>query len=249
VLIGCRSFAAEVTQRLGTDPARFTIVPGAVDTSRFRPTSLPRGGTRLLCHGRVDRRKGVLDLLEAMPAIRRAVPGTTLVVSGVGPDLAEARARAERPDLAGPVTFTGYVAYDQVPHVYAGADVFVSPTYAEGFSNTILEAMACGVPVVATRSVGVVDCIRDGENGLLVDVGDIPALAQACTLALLDRRCAARLRHTALTDARERYAWPVVAEGVLDAYEHARVRRPAAPWRLDTPVDPGCRFRAAPSLL
>ena len=69
-----------------------------------------------------------------------------------------------------------------VPRVYHRAHVFVSPTYAEGFSNTILEAMASRLAVVSCRSVGVVDCIRDGENGLLTEPGDRAGLAHALRL-------------------------------------------------------------------
>lgn len=88
--------------------------------------------------------------------------------------------------LEGSVEQTGYVAYDAVPEVYRSCDIFVSPTYAEGFSNTILEAMALGLPVVSTRAVGVVDCIRDDENGLLAEPGDVPALAAALTRIIAD---------------------------------------------------------------
>ena len=76
VLIGCRSFADEVTQRLGTNPARFTIVPGAVDVARFAPHPRPGGGPPvLLYHGRVDARKGVLDMLDAQAPLARGGGG------------------------------------------------------------------------------------------------------------------------------------------------------------------------------
>ncbi len=86
---------------------------------------------------------------------------------------------------------TGYVDYADVPEVYRRADIFVSPTYAEGFSNTILEAMASGLAVVSCRAVGVVDCIRDGENGLLTEPGDVPALTAALRRVLPTRPSAA----------------------------------------------------------
>jgi glycosyltransferase involved in cell wall biosynthesis/sugar phosphate isomerase/epimerase/LmbE family N-acetylglucosaminyl deacetylase len=141
VLIGSPTFAQEVTDRLGTDPARFTIVPGAVDTTRFRPGPAgTEGDPTLLYHGRVDRRKGILDLLDALDRLDRPAD---LVVSGIGPDLDAARERAEGDDR---VRFTGYAGYDAAPDVYRHGGVFVSPTYAEGFSNTILEAMASGLP-------------------------------------------------------------------------------------------------------
>ena len=76
-----------------------------------------------------------------------------------------------------------------MPELYRRHHLFASPTYAEGFSNTILEAMASGLAVLSCRAVGVVDCIRDGENGLLVESGDIAAQAGALPSLVTDRNC------------------------------------------------------------
>jgi glycogen synthase len=258
VLIGSRSFAQEVVDRLGVAMERFTFVPGAVDTSRFVPTPHERRGSdprrsrerrgsepRRLCllyHGRVDRRKGILDLLDALDLMREPA---RLVVSGIGPDLDAARERAEGD---GRVRFLGYAPYDEVPEVYGHGDVFVSPTYAEGFSNTILEAMACGLPVVSTRSVGVVDCLRDGDNGVLVDPGDVAGLARALDRVAADSALRERMRDRALAEVRSTYAWPVVAGLVMQAYQRVASTVPDTAWTLPDAVEP-CRFRAAPHLL
>ncbi len=82
--------------------------------------------------------------------------------------------------------FTGYADYETVPAIYRDADIFVSPTYGEGFSNTILEAMASGLATLSCFAVGVNDCLRDGENGLLVEPGDIQGQAEALE-SLIDR--------------------------------------------------------------
>lgn len=138
LLIGGRSFVAEVCDRLGSDPDRFTIVPGAVDTTRFRPPEGWQPGdaadpVRLFYHGRVDRRKGVLDFLDALSLLRLRGTPFSAIISGIGPDVEPARDLAA--DLGFPesqVRFTGYAEYDAVPDLYAMGDVFVSPTYAEG---------------------------------------------------------------------------------------------------------------------
>ena len=241
LLIGSRSFAGEVTERLGTDPARFTIVPGAVDTTRFAPGD-GAGRTALLYHGRVDRRKGILDLLDALDRLEHPAE---LVVSGIGPDLDAARKRAAGDAR---VRFTGYAGYDEAPAVYRQGGVFVSPTYAEGFSNTILEAMASGLPVVSTRSVGVVDCVRDGENGLLVEPGDVDGLAGALDRVLGDAPLRERLAAAALAEVRATYAWPRVAGLIVAAYERVRGTAPDDDWSWPPGPDP-CRFRAEPHLL
>ena len=122
----------------------------------------------------------MLDFLDALERLWEAGQPFDATISGIGPDVDAARERADAIGFtAHQVRFTGYADYDTVPDLYRQADVFVSPTYAEGFSNTILEAMASGLAVVSTHSVGVSDCLRDGENGLLVNPGDVPALAKA----------------------------------------------------------------------
>ncbi len=242
VLIGSPSFRDEVVGHHGTDPARFTIVPGATDTAAFRPGPRPLGALAdppvLLFHGRVDRRKGVLDLLAALPEHVR------LVVSGIGPDLDEARASAD-----GRTTFLGRVAPEQAPAVYRTADVFVSPTYSEGFSNTVLEAMSSGLPIVSTRSVGVVDCLTDGVNGLLHEPGDVAGLRASLDRVLGDAALRSRLATTALEQARRLYSWPVLARAVEGVYGSVTGVAPDLDWSLAADVDPSCRFRAAAHLL
>ncbi len=142
----------------------------------------------------------------------------------------------------------GYVDYDDVPAVYRGADIFVSPTYAEGFSNTILEAMASRLAVVSCRSVGVVDCIRDGENGLLTEPGDRPALADALRRVLRDGALRRRLADAALAECREVYSWAKVGRQIMDVYAGVAGQVPDLAWSPDLPILP-CRFRAEPHLL
>ena len=183
VLIGGTSFAREVHERLGTPMERFTYVPGAVDTTRFTPGKAVGDPVRILYHGRVDRRKGVLDFIEAGT---RLTGDWRATISGIGPDLEPAKELVAERGLADRIAFTGYADYADVPAIYRAHDLFASPTYAEGFSNTILEAMASRLAIVSCHAVGVSDCLRDGENGLLVEPGDIEA--PSARVAASDRR-------------------------------------------------------------
>ncbi|WP_432546275.1 glycosyltransferase family 4 protein [Kineococcus sp. SYSU DK004] len=273
VLIGSRTFADEVVEHHGTDPERFTLLGGATDTRAFTPPSeeavgsLDRDGdgvTTLVFHGRVDRRKGVLDLLHALAALRAEGRPVRLVVSGIGPDVAAVAALVDELGLGGAVEQRGYVAYADAPSVYAGTDVFCSPTSSEGFSNTILEAMAAGLPVVTTRSVGVVDCVRDGENGLLHEVGDVAGLTDALRRLLDDPDLARELAGKALQEVRDVWSWPALTDRIEAVYERLAGTRPDTSWTaLPEPervtsagrgVEPAadgdpCRFLAAPHLL
>ena len=248
VLIGCASFRDEVVERLGVDPGLFRLVPGAVDTGQFHPAGDHVPGVageppRLLYHGRVDRRKGALDFLDALAMLPPDSYAAT--ISGIGPDLEPARAKAEALQLD--VRFSGYSPYEEAPTRYREADIFVSPTYAEGFSNTVLEAMASGLPILSCDAVGVRDCLRNEDNALLTQPGDIAAQAAALARLLADRPLRARLSATALAECRETYSWRTVAGLIMDTYAEVASRAP-------NPVDPvlpvtECRFRAAPHLL
>ena len=250
VLIGCRSFAEEVMDRLGTDPDRFTIVPGAVDTGRFMPNLTRTAGRPpvLLYHGRVDARKGALDLIEAARLVADAGVSFQLTVSGIGPDHDAVAARIVERGLSNQAHMTGYVDYDDVPSIYHNADIFVSPTYAEGFSNTVLEAMASGLACVSCNSVGIVDCLRDDDNGLLCDAGDVSGLAKALTRVLTDGPLRERLAMTALEECRRVYSWSAVGRQIMDVYAKVAARPIDTSFAIALPRDP-CRFRATPHLL
>ncbi len=251
VLIGCRSFADEVIGRLGTDPSRFTIVPGAVDVGRFRPDRAwrdPKAPPVLLYHGRVDRRKGVLDMIEALRRLDREGTAFRLVLSGIGPDLDAAVRELDACGLMRRTTLRGYVDYDHAPGAYHGADIFVSPTYAEGFSNTILEAMATGLATISCRAVGVVDCLRDNENGLLTEPGDIDGLTDGLRRLITDPALRRRLAGTALAECREVYSWSAVSDRIMTVYGAVAGRAPDRAFEPVLPRDP-CRYRADPHLL
>ena len=260
LLIGSKSFAGEVHENHGTPLSRFTVVPGAVDATRFRPrTGWQTGEWQdpaqpvILYHGRVDRRKGALDLLDAFATLRRrshpVALRTRLLYSGIGPDTAAVAERVATLKLNDSFTSLGYVNYDDVPAVYRRADLFASPTYSEGFSNTILEAMSAGLPIVSCHAVGVVDCLRDGENGLLVQPGDIHSLADALGRLLDDAPLRRRLAATAYEEVHRLYSWPVVARQIEGIYETVRTTEPDDTWTLRVPPDPACRYRSAPHLL
>ncbi len=254
LLIGGDSFVAEVSERLGTPPERFTIVPGAVDTERFRPADEGRVGAagspvRLLYHGRVDRRKGALDFLDALAILRTRNVPFRAIVSGIGPDLDASKARAaELGFSADAVRFTGYADYDAVPAIYREADVFVSPTYAEGFSNTILEAMASGLANLSCFAVGVEDCLRDNENGLLVRPGDVTAQADRLERLIVDDALRRRIARAGLEECRRVYSWNAVGRRIMRVYADVIGKPFGGPVDPVLPMTP-CRFRAEPHLL
>ena len=260
LIIGCDSFRDEVVQNHGTAPQRFTIIPGATNTEQFRPRSAKLGElrqpARLLYHGRVDARKGSLDFIQCGKALIDAGFAIRLIVSGIGPDYDATLALARELGIAEHTEFPGEAAYSEAPARYHDGDIFLSPTYAEGFSNTILEAMASGLPIVSTRTVGVVDCIRDGENGLLVEAGDRAALTAATRTLLEQPELRQKLATTALEEVHATYSWPVVAAQIEAEYRRLIGTPVDGTWTDIITVDEraydadlSCRFRTQPHLL
>ncbi|CAM4135420.1 hypothetical protein COSO111634_33760 [Corallococcus soli] len=146
--------------------------------------------------------------------------------------------------------------YAEAPDLYRSGDVFVSPTYSEGFSNTLLEAMASGLPIVSTRAVGVVDCLEDGRDALLVPPKDSDALADAIARMLDDAPLRERLATTALEEVRKLYSWQAVGRTIQGIYAQMTGTRPDTRWThlydpatTEAHADPSCRFRSAPHLL
>jgi glycosyltransferase involved in cell wall biosynthesis len=173
------SIAAELA-RQGFPADRVVVLPNAVDTSRFRTraASRPDGPFTAVVVGRLVREKGLEALLDAWAAAFRGKDGAVrLRLVGGGPLDGSLRARANELAIASQVELLGPT--DRVEEVLAEADVGVLPSRIEGLSNALLEFMASGLPVIATRVSGSEDFVRPGRNGWLVEVGEVPSLAAA----------------------------------------------------------------------
>jgi len=156
---------------------RIFEVPHGIDLSRFPVrTALPARPSVLFLTS-VQDRKGIFTLLDAFERVAKAVPGVELVVAGSGPALGEVQRRAAT--MAGcAIRFIGPVAREHIGPVMRAHSVYCLPSIGEPFGMTILEAMACGLPVVATRVGGIPDLLSD-EGGRLVPPRDADALATA----------------------------------------------------------------------
>jgi phosphatidylinositol alpha-mannosyltransferase len=196
--------------------AQWEIIPNGVDTTFFRP-GLGRGGSRteprLLWLGRIEPRNDLATALEAMPRILERHPGARLTVVGDGPWRSRLE-RVARP-LGPSVRFAGY-ANGGRPGYYRGSDVYLCPTTRASFGVTLLEAMACGTPLVVSD----LPAFRDlaGECGaVFAPMRDGEAWAEAVN-DLIDDPVRRRDMSLAGQEVARRYAWPAVARRVLEVY-------------------------------
>lgn len=197
------------------------VFPGLRLQMLKNPIAVPSDGRpcagevpRVLFLGRIRDKKGVFDLIDAMAVVRRSVPNAELVLAGDG-DVALARQRADALGLGDAVRLPGWLEGEAKFEAIRRSDVMALPSYFEGFPIGVLEAMAMGSLVVATRVGGIPDLIRDGENGLLLEAGDVAALARQLEIGLTDRAQRARMVERAQHDAQAYRSGPVV--GALKA--------------------------------
>lgn len=205
------ALARTTRDQLGV-PNHIHVVPNFVDPDRFERARDHEGarrwarpGEKILVHISNFRPvKRVLDVVAVFEQVRHEMPARLLLV-GDGPERSKVEQRCRRCDICDDITFVGNLA--RVEEILTGADLFVLPSEIESFGLAALEAMACGVPVIATGVGGLPEVVRDGEDGLLFEVGDVDAMGAAAIELLRDEPRWARMsesaRSRALDDFRE----------------------------------------------
>ena len=210
---------------LGIPAAKVEVVPNGVDGTLFQDAPKRRGGGdgwRLLYVGRLEEAKGVGVLLQALARLQRQRTDWHLTLIGGNPFTGAAETfRHQCTDLGldGCVDFLDEVPWAEVPGHMQQADLFLLPSFSEGLPLAMLEAMACGLPVISTRCGGpeeLVDC----EVGLLVEVGDVAGLEAAIAAMLDDYQRYDRDRIQARTV--ERYDYRHIARRIAQLYERLR---------------------------
>ncbi len=229
-----RIFVSDVVREYVTRyfPGDYTIIPNGIDCARFSSPKIEPiarfndGRPNILFVGRMEKRKGFRHLIRAYPHIKEAVPDARLLVVGAYSDREKAPflryARAHR--LHG-IHFVGYVSPEELPRYHRTATLLCAPsTGFESFGIVLLEAMAAGLPIVASDIAGYRSVVQGCEQGILVPPGDGQAIAQAAITLLQNPALRAQMgdcgRRTAV-----RYDWSIIAKQVLDYYERLMAER------------------------
>ncbi len=202
------------------------VVPNVVDLTRFRPAVLSGGQCipRVVVARNLEPIYDVATAIRAFSSVRRAVPGVLMTIAGTGPERRRLEMLARQLGLAEAVTFAGRLDRDGMAELYRSASVMVNSSLVDNTPNSILEALASGVPVVSTRVGGVPYLVADEVTALLVPPGDAEAMSVAVVRVLQDRVLTDSLRQAGLLEVR-RYAWQSVRSDLLDLYA----------WTLETP--------------
>lgn len=216
VITVCSRSSAEALAA-GFSPAQVEHIPNGVDIGRFKPA--PAAGNRqtITFAGRLDYMKGVHILLEGFKQLREEMKNVQLTIIGDGPDRERLLNLAREKGISDAVNFCGEAA-EIVPYLQKSS-VFVLPSFSEGLSNVLLEAMACGLPVVATRVGGTVDLIEDGVNGILIEPENSRQLYQALKKILQDEVLAKNLGAQARKTVEEKFSLGSVAGQYVSLYQ------------------------------
>jgi phosphatidyl-myo-inositol dimannoside synthase len=226
---------------LGVDAGRLRLLVGGVDPDAYHPGPEPRrfdaAAPVLGTAGRLKPIKGFGTAIEALAILRRRGIAARLLVAGSGPDEATLRARAGAERLDGAVEFLGDLPADRMPEFFRRLDVYLQPSIevrheqsgavqAESMGRALLEAQASGVPVVASRSGGILDVVEEDRTGRLVPPGDAAALAVAVAALCGDPAARARLADAGRRAVEERFSWDAVVRETEREIERAIAARP-----------------------
>lgn len=210
-----------------TTEEQLTVVRCGINPEAYRETGSDSSRAEtiedspsVLCLGRLVSRKGFDTVIQAMPRVRRAVPGARLVVCGDGPDRDRLEGLAESHGLNSAVMFPGYVPEQEKREYLHACDVFAMPSREEeggnieGFGIVYLEAAACGKPSIAAETGGVPEAVLHEETGLLVPPDDPDALADAIVKLLKDDELRQRLGRAARRRVEQELNWTSIARRV-----------------------------------
>lgn len=234
----------DVAVRAGLPREKTELIPPIANTHLFRQLSvsqsdvferygIPLGSKVILCVQRVDPKSGHMFLVQALPKILQAVPDAKLVFVG-GESLsnklssartkqaAEVKREIKKQGLESHVHWLGNVDYEALPELYNAVDMVTLCSKNEGFGLSITEGMACGKPVVGSRTGGIPTQIQHGKNGYLVEVGDADAIASSITKILKDKRLQERMGRHSLRVVHEKFRLEASIQAHLALYNRMR---------------------------
>ena len=196
------------------------IVPNIVNLERFTAGERHRhssgdAGPKLLVTRNLEPIYDIDTALRVLQQVRKSFPEASITICGSGPERGRLVALAQALEIESAVVFTGRVDNEQIAALYQSADVMVNPSLADNMPNSVLEALASGVPVVSTEVGGVPYLVQHEKTALLVPVSDVDAMAKAVIRVLETPELAARLAAAGLAEIQQ-YTWPNV-EGKLQA--------------------------------
>jgi glycosyltransferase involved in cell wall biosynthesis len=222
IVVNSEYMRANVVNWYGIESDKVVVIPNGIDLGRFSKCDsrfLLDGDPAILYLGLLSRMKGVPVLIEALDKLRSALPNVKLHLVGDGwpRSMRYIEFLLKSRGIVDYVIFHGLAQASSVPCYFKSADVCVIPSRYEGFGITVLEAMASGIPVVASDIGSFREIVSDGKDGVLFKSGDADALSKAILTLYEDSSLSTRLSETALKTVRK-YSWEAIAAEYSSLY-------------------------------
>jgi glycosyltransferase involved in cell wall biosynthesis len=212
-----------VAKELGTyglDVSKIAVVRNGVDEKTFIPVNTCESAQKYVLYtGRLWARKGLFDLLDCAEQVCRVRPGVKFFIVGTGPFFSKIENEIQRKGLSGRAMLLGRVTRSKLIQLYQNATVHVIPSHYEGLPTVLLEAMSCGLPVVATNVGGNSDVISSGKNGFLVPPKSPQELAKVILKLLDDDNLRKEIGAAARKTIELSYTWDNIADNIQKCYE------------------------------
>ncbi|MGI5892723.1 MAG: glycosyltransferase family 4 protein [Bacillota bacterium] len=195
------------------------VLGNGVDTGYFKPDEMvDRAQNIVLYTGRLDSRKGVVDLISSAKSVCENYPEVKFILTGKGPNREYIQKRISSLNLEGNVNLVGYVSREELLRLYQSSTMYVLPSYYEGLPTTLLEAMACGLPSIATDVDGSSEVISHGKNGLLVPPKCPKALSEGIQELLENKPKREDIGSCGREHVRNNYDWSKIADNAATIY-------------------------------
>ncbi len=208
---------------------KMILIPNGVDIEQFHPRASNldlkkklgiKGEKIVLSVSRLTPKNGLSFLIRAAALINKKIPNVKFIIVGSGSEEKNLKKLTSQFKIDKNIIFTGYVPHEQIPEFMSIADVFLRPSVAEGFGIVFIEAMAAGIPVIATRVGGIIDIIQAGENGVLVEPKNSSQIADAIVKLLKNASLASELSRVGRKYVEQTYSWNIIFDKVKKMYAH-----------------------------
>jgi len=213
LIVTCKKNKQEIMDELKLEEERVRIVYQGVDVEHFLPSKCE--GKRVLFVGRLHERKGIDRILKAWEKVHKEDKDAKLLVAGKGEFEEQYKKMASKLGLKDSVEFLGHVTEEELPGLYTSSSLFVMPSYYEAFGLVTLEAMAAGLPVLATDTGIAPEAIEKGKNGYLIDDDDMADRI----LEVLSSDKMKAMGHRSRRIVEEKFTWDKTALGTIEVYK------------------------------
>lgn len=215
--------AKEIERLMGIPASRIKVVYNGVDTSHYRNRNgTSRTPNSLVFVGNTeDRKKGIIYLLQALNLLKDEYRIKLTIVDGGAPDTDYATTLVREYGLEDHVTIVRRLDSDQLVHRYSEAEIAVIPSLFEGFGFPAAEAMACELPVIASNAGALPELVSNGENGILIQPGNVQELVNAIKHLINNKELRQTMGSMGRQIAQEKFSWRQAAEQTLDVYRAA----------------------------